>query len=251
MLSQTNRQTLRSLRNPAFWMINLGATAICVLSGPFGTLDALPTGFLLIYWGLIVMITSVMATWFHMGLDASQQTTTIVLLAVSGVFGLLVAGLVFALSLSLLPPIEAYPGHLALFSYSFPTAAVIFFISAVVSRSLAKRDNAPTAQRPPLLDRLETFPHAQTILSLSAQDHYVEVTTDIGTELCLIRLNDAIAEVAPLAGFQIHRSHWVAKSAVEKLTTKGTVAQVTLKDGRALNISQSRLPDFKAFLKTA
>ena len=45
-----------------------------------------------------------------------------------------------------------------------------------------------------------------SILSLSAQDHYVEVTTDLGKELCFMRLEDAILEVAPEKGFRTHKS---------------------------------------------
>ena len=249
IFSKTTKMAARSLRSPIFWMINLGAIVVCVLSGPFGTLEALPTGFRLIYWGLIVLSTSVMALWLYRLLEVTKQTKIAILLVVSLLFGLLVAGLVSLLSLWLLQPINRHPGHFELLSYSFPTAAMIFLVSTLVTRSMSLDEDATPPQRPALLDRLEKFPHAQQILSLSAQDHYVEVSTDIGTELCLIRLNDAIGEVAPVEGFQIHRSHWVAKLAVKKLNSKGATSQVLLKDGRSLNVSQSRLPDFKAFLK--
>ncbi len=71
----------------------------------------------------------------------------------------------------------------------------------------------------------------------------------MGAELCLMRLNDAIAEAAPEEGLQIHRSHWVAKSAVEGLETKGGSGQVRLVDGRILSVSQSRLKEVNASLK--
>ena len=86
-------------------------------------------------------------------------------------------------------------------------------------------------------------------MSLSAQDHYVEVTTELGAELCLLRLSDAIAQTAPEDGFQIHRSHWIAKSAIVEPKTKGSTGHVRLTDGRTLNVSQSRLADFKDYLE--
>lgn len=136
-------------------------------------------------------------------------------------------------------------------TYSFPSAAIIFFLSVVLSRPriIASETEPIIAKRPDLFSRLEKHADAQRILSLCAQDHYVEVTTEKGSELCLMRLNDAISEAEPEEGLQIHRSHWVAKSAVEKLEIKGSSWQVRLTDGRVLIVSQSRLKELKAFLE--
>jgi DNA-binding LytR/AlgR family response regulator len=59
------------------------------------------------------------------------------------------------------------------------------------------------------------------IISLSAQDHYIETTTAKGTTLILLRLKDAIEELAGSDGMQIHRSHWVARSAAVRLRRSG------------------------------
>jgi len=44
------------------------------------------------------------------------------------------------------------------------------------------------------------------LVTLSAEDHYVRLTTNNGTKLLLIRLLDAIKEVGNTRGMQIHRS---------------------------------------------
>jgi DNA-binding LytR/AlgR family response regulator len=61
-------------------------------------------------------------------------------------------------------------------------------------------------------------------------------------------LNDAIAEAVPEVGLQIHRSHWVAKSAIKKVEIKGSSPSVRLTDGRVLKVSQSHLKELEAFL---
>ncbi len=249
--TDTTQIAVRSLGHSPFWIINFGAIAVCFLSGPFGTLEALPSGFRLIYWGLIVLVTSMLALWLHTFLRLRDKVSVLVIIAVSMCFGFLVAGIVLVLSLALLQPIDRYPGNIELVSYSFPSAAIIFLLSALVMRSMAVPKLVDQKTRPALLDRLEKFPHAQQILSLSAQDHYVEVTTEIGTELCLMRLSDAIAKVEPIKGFQIHRSHWIAASAIKSIDAKGTATHALLVDGRTLSISQSRLADFKEFLQAA
>jgi hypothetical protein len=248
-LADTTKIAVGSLRNSSFWLINFGVIAVCFLSGPFGTLEALPSGFRLIYWGLIVSTTSVLAMWLH-SLFRHWDGAKVLLIAVVSIgFGFLVAGIVVLLSVSLLNPIDRYPGHIKLISYSFPSAVVIFLLSALVMRTMSVSKNFSKEKRPALLERLERFPHAKHVLSLSAQDHYVKVTTDIGSELCLMRLSDAIAQVKPTIGFQIHRSHWVAKSAIREIDNNGTASKVHLIDGRSLSISHSRLPEFIEFLK--
>ncbi len=247
----TTKVATNSLRNSTFWIINFGVIAICYLSGPFGTLEALPNGFRLIYWGSIVLTTNLLALWMHALIRTRDYIAFSKISIVSIVFGLLVAGVVILISLSLLPPIQRYPGHTELLSYSFPSATVIFLLSVLVIRSMFTPNKETIKKRPALLDRLKKHSNAQTILLLSAQDHYVEITTELGTELCLLRLSDAIAEVSPKDGFQIHRSHWVAKSAVVKLETKGSIGQAQLVDGRTLKVSQSRLAKFNDFMDEA
>ena len=63
---------------------------------------------------------------------------------------------------------------------------------------------------------LARLPHGTRgkLLHLAVADHPVDVTTDRGHALVLIRLSDAIAETAPTPGLQVHRSHWVALDAV-------------------------------------
>lgn len=77
------------------------------------------------------------------------------------------------------------------------------------------------------------------IISLSMQDHYVEVTTVKDKHLILIRLGDAIAELDGLDGVRVHRSHWVAKRHLRGIETTKTKTLATLSDGRTLPISAS------------
>ena len=52
------------------------------------------------------------------------------------------------------------------------------------------------------------------ILALQAEDHYVRVHTDKGSDLILMRLGDAVSEMGDTPGARSHRSWWVAKKAV-------------------------------------
>ncbi len=130
-----------------------------------------------------------LALWLHMLIRHQRRITIPLITVVSTGFGVLVACIVLLLSLLLLYPIDRYPSHFELVSYSFPSAALIFFLSALVQRSMSVPNNSLEVEMPALFDRLEKIPHAKQVLSLTAQDHYVEVSTDLGSELCLMRLS--------------------------------------------------------------
>lgn len=236
-----------------FWLIIVGAAAICFLSGPFGTLDVLPWGIRLVYWALQVTVAGVAGLWTHSLIKTQRWTDLTSLIGVSLAFGFVVFGLVIVFSLALLEPIGKYPGSFDLLLYSVPSASLIFLLLALINPPQAEADAKDETEKPSwpqLLDRLKKHRAARHVLSLSAQDHYVEVVTDTGAELCLIRLADAIAEVEPEPGFRIHRSHWVSARAIVSLEANGNGAEVKLSDGRTLPVSQSRLGDLRRFLST-
>jgi len=93
---------------------------------------------------------------------------------------------------------------------------------------------APPPHRPRLRARLSAN-FTGEILALESEDHYVRVHGSRGSELLLIRLRDAIAEMDGLPGEQTHRSWWVARDAVEGVHPRGRGCEINLTNGeRAL-----------------
>lgn len=89
-----------------------------------------------------------------------------------------------------------------------------------------------------LLDALP--PHLGTdILCLENEDHYVRVYTTAGNALILMRLRDAIAQLAGVEGAQVHRSWWVARSAVKHVVRSERQLLLKLTDGREVPVSRS------------
>ena len=242
---------VETLRGPTFWLIIAGVAAICFISGPFGTLDLLPWGIRLVYWTLQVSVPGIVGLWTHSLIRTQGWTGFPTLLLISVIFGFVIFALVVLFSLALLAPIGKYPGHLDLLLYSVPSAALIFMLLGIIDPRKVYSEAAEatgTNLRPKLLDRPKEHGDATQVWSLSAQDHYVEVVTDTGAELCLIRLADAIAEASPQDGIQIHRSHWVARAVIDALETGGKANHVRLKDGRMLAVSQARLAGLRRYL---
>jgi DNA-binding LytR/AlgR family response regulator len=84
------------------------------------------------------------------------------------------------------------------------------------------------------------------LLHLRVEDHYVEVTTDRGSALVLLRLSDAVAETAGVPGLQVHRSHWVALDAVARAGREGGRPALVLRTGTVVLVSRSFLPAARA-----
>jgi hypothetical protein len=76
------------------------------------------------------------------------------------------------------------------------------------------------------------------IYAVSAEDHYLRLHTSKGSDLILMRLSDAIAELEGLEGAQTHRSWWVAKDAVESARRDGDKMVLTLKGGAEAPVSR-------------
>lgn len=115
----------------------------------------------------------------------------------------------------------------------------------------SRRDEAPgdlplhteTPHRttaPGLADRLSSGMEGP-ILALESEDHYVRVHTAQGSELLLMRLRDAIAEMAGNPGEQVHRSWWVAEEAIETVTTSGRNWMIRLTTGQEVPIARGSL----------
>ena len=193
--------------------------------------------------------TAVLGVLLHTFIRVNEWFGFFVISIIGLAFGLAASGIIIVLGYALLAPIQKYPGALELFSYSFPSAALIFVSTVYLDSWRGEKSRTEEKPRPALLSRLKKYANAKKILSLVAQDHYVEVTTELGSELCLIRLGDAITEAAPTNGLQIHRSSWVAKSAIKEVKANSTKSEVKLINGDVLKVSQSRTKELKSVLR--
>ncbi|WP_422055840.1 LytTR family DNA-binding domain-containing protein [Sphingomonas sp.] len=92
----------------------------------------------------------------------------------------------------------------------------------------------------PFLDRLP--PHlGTTLIALEMEDHYVRAHTAVGSDLILMRMRDAIGELAGVPGMQVHRSWWVAQTAVAAVERDGRNVRLELSNGLRAPVSRERV----------
>ncbi|KLE34013.1 LytTR family DNA-binding domain-containing protein [Aurantiacibacter luteus] len=104
---------------------------------------------------------------------------------------------------------------------------------------------APAAHPlPRFLDRLP--PHLGTdIVALEMEDHYVRTHTMLGSELVLLRMRDAVAEMDGVEGEQVHRSWWVARGAVADVRRDGRNVRLVLDNGLEAPVSRAQVAPLK------
>jgi DNA-binding LytR/AlgR family response regulator len=96
-----------------------------------------------------------------------------------------------------------------------------------------------TAGAPAFADRLPVKFRAGTIYAVSAEDHYLRVHTSLGETMVLLRLADAVRELASLEGLQTHRSWWVAKQGLADASRGDGKVTLTLKSGGEAPVSRT------------
>lgn len=89
---------------------------------------------------------------------------------------------------------------------------------------------------------------AHSILHLKAEEHYVSVMLEDGRTLLLRgRLADAIGQLPPDSGMQIHRSHWVAKAAVSNVFRAREGWRLRLTSGQDVPVARNRTMPVRAW----
>jgi DNA-binding LytR/AlgR family response regulator len=133
---------------------------------------------------------------------------------------------------------------LHLFPQALLVASAFGTLQLVVERPRrAAPGEAPTAAVEPasparLPDRLR----GARLFAVEAEDHYLRFHTDRGSDLLLMRMSDAVAELEGQGGTRIHRSWWVARDAIAAVHRSGGRATLRLVNGLVVPVSRRHAP---------
>ncbi len=254
MKQQVVHLALREMRSLVtdhrLWIAFSVVVALFVFTGPFGTYDLLGFAERLGFWLTVHAATWMIAlagialvnAWHGKGQPIGLVQTVMGCCLATPFIGIAVSlvktlflGSVFSLQSVLWQMLEALP------------VAIIVGLVAYFFFKSSSQPEAAVAQ-PAAANRLmlRLPPQKRGVLQhLTMQDHYVDVVTDRGSELVLLRLADAIAEAGEGAGLQIHRSHWVAFDAVGTVERQDGKVVVATTSGARLPVSRTYLPALK------
>ena len=165
---------------------------------------------------------------------------------------------VAAVSLAMTPPVTLYIYGLNAWMLDLPRRwwllpqlgwQVLVVVSLLMAlRALAWRRvvETRTIVVPPLPEaerafrlRLSAKRRAARLIALEAEDHYVRVHTDAGSELLSMRFAEAMDELALAHGYRLHRSWWAFADSIEAVRWKRGGGEARLAGGLTAPVSRS------------
>ncbi len=241
--------TLREMRalvtSYRTWVIFAGVILILGISGPFQTFEYFPLGPRLAYWTIngaaSYFVGSFFGTWASHASDNWKVLYPFRFMAIGLAAGLPVSIVVILINGAALNDFGTVKDALLLMVYCIGISMAIVGLIMAINTSHTTEDAIKTA---PILDRLPAGKRGK-LLSLSVQDHYVEVVTTRGKHLTLIRLSDAIAEPTGTNGLQVHRSHWVAFEAINAVKRNEGKVRIHTQNGEKFPVSRTYIPKLK------
>jgi DNA-binding LytR/AlgR family response regulator len=226
--------------------IAIVAGLFLAFAGAFGT-SAQPLPQRLGYWVTTMVLTSLVGMAVVMPIFALVARRPVTLaMGLAFLLALPVTVLVWFLGALFFP--QNPPLSLKHLPQIFPPVLLVSVIMTVVNYLAADRARraavithaAPAGAAPPkFLERLPVKLRGGELYAVAAEDHYLRLHTSKGSDLILMRLADAVAELEGLEGAQTHRSWWVAKAAVADARRSDGRGTLVLKNGVEAPVSRS------------
>jgi DNA-binding LytR/AlgR family response regulator len=210
-------------------------------AGPFGTYDAGDFGERLLYWFVLICVSVLLAMAI---IETNRQYFSHVSFVTRECIAILAMTVIFTAFLEVWTKfafpgmVNKPPGYFLLASEVLVICAAIsltkYWIPHIVRR--ANLDEEMPAQ-PRLARRLPQDFEGQ-ISRLTVNGHKVLVVTSQGHFDLRMRFADAVEEISELEGFCVHRSHWVAKTAIKGVITRNGRPVIVMNNGDEVPVSR-------------
>jgi hypothetical protein len=235
------------------WVV--GVTIVMGVTGPFGTYYGAGLGVRLVYFmatGVLIWIQVLLLGALLASIDVTQRWPLLVRMGLAGALAAIPGTFEIVLLNSWL--IRPIPWRAAWEIYP-QTAFLTVVISILIGLFMERRQRAdadserarvaaipaPDVPRQTSPDFFRRVPPAlgRDLLALEMEDHYLRIHTALGSDLILLRLRDALSELGPSRGRQVHRSWWVAEGAVSSAERNGRRPVLVLRNGLQVPVSKT------------
>ncbi len=224
------------------WAIAAAAAAFLTLAGAFGSGSA-PVFLRMAYW-LTTLLTGATAALFvvaavqRLGWFEARPLLQGLLIVVA--LSIPLTGAVWAITQVFFGGrVLAMGGVLGYFPPVFVITCAVTALNYLADRQPAQTHAAANHAPARFLGRLPAKLRGGDLHAIEAQDHYLRLHTSRGSDLILMRLADAIAELDGIEGAQTHRSWWVARAAVDDARRGDGRATLRLKGGLEAPVSRT------------
>jgi hypothetical protein len=221
-------------------LVSLGL--LMAVLGPYRTLDV-PDLVRIAYWLVAVIGAGLIGIAIDSVLGPRIRQFWLRIVAVSLVMTLPVTPFVYALNAFMLD-LPRRPWLLPQLAWQvLVVALLIMSLRALAWRRIVETRTIvvpplPEAERA-FRQRLSAKRRGARLIALEAEDHYVRVHTDAGSELLSMRFSEALEELALAHGFRLHRSWWASAEGIETVRWNRGTGEARLAGGITAPISRS------------
>lgn len=243
------RELTKYILSPITLFAFLAAGTLMTLAGPFGTYVSLDLLDRAAYWYTLVGISIILGIVIRRAVDQKWPARSFCFRAnlTAAVFTFLFTPCIILMNASMVWD-ETVSTDMPIWMMYIAVGIVPVSVNAVLYFMLKFRPMVPvgapvdyveeTSARPRLFERLSDD-LGEELIRMSVKDHFVHVYLVGGSERLRMRFGDAVQEVEGVPGMQVHRSHWVAKDAVEGYVQIGGRVSLCLSDGSEVPVSRN------------
>ena len=226
--------------------ILFGMALLFTVTGPFGTFTAMNFGLRFVFWMVVIVSLTLFARTTDRLLLASPWPPRMRRLAVS-----LIAALPGTMLCSLLHRLLAPEGgppmsYFTIYAYAaalmmlciVPSARFASLLLGLPAENKILEEPALIDGTPEFLARFTPRLAGAALLFIEAEDHYLHIHTDRGSEMVLMRFRDALDALDGSPGAQVHRGFWVAERGVARIERRGVLWQIALSNGQIVPVSR-------------
>jgi len=237
------------------WLSIVAIAFVLALFGPYDTLTTMPPVNRVVFWQIAALATAVLVRGVRRALQFFPWTKHwpfVPLRLTAAVLGSVPVTLLTAQAYAWLSGLPSSGGPGFGMSYVYVLLPTAVFSLVLIGRSPPWFLPDPPPPAPAENDKIDRVDPATaflvrhvsrfatgTLLALESEDHYLRVHTDQGSELILMRLRDAMAQLVEVPGLQVHRSFWVARAAVAQTQRRGNGWQLILRNGSKVPVSRT------------
>ena len=251
MRDSSTQLAFREMRHWIGTLKKLGGMALAAvwatIMQPFGFRAPGTIGLTLIYWLLVIGVTFPLGFVISNFCASRSHRPWRSALSAAVAMAIAVTLVVYAMNMVFLGwgPLEAERLGRVFVSGGPVAALVTLLVHMVLAPESEGLDPSQSPKTTRLMERLPRGARGP-IQHPAAEDHYTRVTTSQGSSLVLLKFSDALQDVAPTPGLQVHRSHWVSYDAIDKAERRGDAGQLILTNGSNVPVSRGHMPKQRA-----
>lgn len=226
-------------------------------AGPFGTNPGYSKTIRYLFWMAMTVIGAIIALATNRAISVTAIQGSTARIGVITIVSAMPMTFVVAWTMSMIQAGRSFgPVQLAALFVAVAVIQLVIVMATTLAAPPVDADTPSTLPDDRSVQDTPSFPQAllnklppdlgHAIIALETEDHYLRVHGASGSALILMRMSDAVAQLDPRLGAQVHRRWWVAEAEVSGLRTVRQRPFISMSNGLDIPVGRT----FAAMVRT-